>query len=227
MALGAEGVLLTWTEVPAELEPTYHAWYNDKHLGQRLAMPGFLRSRRYAAVEGGPRYLATYETRAVEDLVSAPYLALIGRPDEEDSRIMGAFTCLERLTCRITFDHRRGIGGALGLLRFFPGGAAMVPLRRWLADAAFPALLRRTGVLGAGLWENDLAIARGPARVPGLAFDRPSEAEWVVFVEGTDIAALRAALASCIDPAALARHIGDRPVRRALYGLMLSLTRDS
>lgn len=226
MALGAQGVLLTWTEIPAELETAYHAWYNDKHLGQRLAMPGFLRCRRYAAAEGGPRYLATYETRTVEDLISPPYLALIGRPDAEDSRIMGAFTRLERLTCRITFDRRRGIGGALGLLRFFPTAAAMVPLRRWLADEALPALERRVGVLGAGLWENDLAIARGPARVPGLAFDSPSESEWVIFVEGTDVDSLRDALRETLSDRAMAPRIGQRPLRSALYRLMLSLTRD-
>lgn len=226
MALGAQGVLLTWTEIPAELEAAYHAWYNDKHLGQRLAMPGFLRCRRYAAVEGGPRYLATYETRMVEDLISAPYLALIGRPDAEDSRIMGAFTTLERLTCRITFDQRRGIGGALGLLRFFPAPGAMVPLRRWLSDEALPALQHELGVLGAGLWENDLGIARGPARVPGLTFDAPNDSEWVVFVEGTDVEALRAALARHLSDRALAPRTGQKPVRSALYRLMVSLTRD-
>jgi len=222
MALGAQGVLLTWTEISAELEPTYHAWYNDKHLCQRLAMPGFLRCRRYAAARGRPRFLATYETRTVEDLVSAPYLALIGRPDAEDSRIMGAFITLERLTCRITVDRRTGVGGALGLLRFFPPPSAMVPLRRWLAEDALPALTDRTGLLGAGLWENDLGIANGPARVPGLALLAVTEAEWVIFAEGTDVESVAAAL----DAAALAPRIGGKPIRSAIYRLMLSLTRD-
>ncbi len=222
MALEAQGVLLTWTEISADLEAEYHAWYNDKHLGQRLAMPGFLRCRRYAAVEGGPRYLATYETRTIEDLVSAPYLALIARPDAQDSRIMGAFTTLERLTCRITFDRRSGVGGALGVLRFFPPPSAMVPLRRWLAEDALPALTDRTGLLGAGLWENDLGIANGPARVPGLKLPTVTEPEWVIFAEGTDTETVAAALADC----ALAPRIGGKPVRSALYRLMLSLTRD-
>lgn len=222
MSLGAQGVLLTWTEIPVELEAEYHAWYNDKHLGQRLAMPGFLRCRRYAAVSGGPRFLATYETRTIEDLVSGPYLALIGRPDAQDSRIMGAFTTLERLTCRITFDRRSGVGGALGVLRFFPPPSAMVALRRWLAEEALPALTDRTGVLGAGLWENDLGIANGPARVPGLKLPTVNEAEWVIFAEGTDAETVAAALTDC----ALAPRIGNKPVRSAIYRLMVSLTRD-
>jgi hypothetical protein len=41
-----------------------------------VGVPGFTRGRRFVAIEGGPRYLAIYETRNIAVLHSEPYLAL-------------------------------------------------------------------------------------------------------------------------------------------------------
>jgi len=49
-----------------------------------------------------------------------------------------------------------------------------------------------------------------------------NEAEWVIFAEGNDAETVAAALTDC----ALAPQIGNKPVRSAIYRLMVSLTRD-
>src|SRR5947208_12513380 len=42
-------------------EAEFNRWYNEEHLAERLAIPGFLNGARYEAVKGGPKHLAVYE----------------------------------------------------------------------------------------------------------------------------------------------------------------------
>lgn len=55
-----EGLLYVEVECLPELETEFHAWYNLEHVPERLRIPGFRNACRYAAVEGRPRWLATY-----------------------------------------------------------------------------------------------------------------------------------------------------------------------
>ena len=48
------GLLMVWAEVPAAKEPEFNRWYNEEHLAERMAVPGFLSAARYEAVKGGP-----------------------------------------------------------------------------------------------------------------------------------------------------------------------------
>ena len=64
------GLLMVWAEVPADQEAEFNRWYNQEHLAERLAIPGFLSGARYEAVKGGPKHLACYELDSVEVLDS-------------------------------------------------------------------------------------------------------------------------------------------------------------
>ena len=35
-------LLMVWADVPADREPEFNRWYNEEHLAERLAVPGFL-----------------------------------------------------------------------------------------------------------------------------------------------------------------------------------------
>ena len=48
------GLLMVWADVPADKEAEFNRWYNEEHLAERLAIPGFLDGARYEAVQGGP-----------------------------------------------------------------------------------------------------------------------------------------------------------------------------
>ncbi|HET7342908.1 MAG TPA: hypothetical protein VFL90_15695 [Methylomirabilota bacterium] len=67
------GLLMVWTEVPADKEAEFNRWYNEEHLAERLAIPGFLSGARYEAVKGGPKHLAVYELESPAVLESAAY----------------------------------------------------------------------------------------------------------------------------------------------------------
>jgi hypothetical protein len=199
MGLRGKGMLMTFTEVPPEHEEDFNEWYNREHLDERVGMPGFRRARRYVALRADPKYFATYETKTVADLAAPDYLKLLADQSPWSKRVMKRFSKFHRLTLKITVDLAHGVGGGVAVCRFFPRPEAMRPLRAWLKEAALPEAIRRPGMLGAFVGENDLDVANAPARAQGVDFPQASEQEWAVLFEAADartaLAAAREALA--------------------------------
>ena len=67
------GLLMVWADVPPDKEEEFNRWYNEEHLAERLAVPGFLSAARYEAVKGSPKHLACYELESPAVLESAAY----------------------------------------------------------------------------------------------------------------------------------------------------------
>jgi hypothetical protein len=76
------GLLMVWAEVPADKEKEFNRWYNEEHLAERLAIPGFLSAARYEAVKGGPKHLAVYELESSAVLDSDAYRRVQAQPTE-------------------------------------------------------------------------------------------------------------------------------------------------
>jgi len=75
------GLLLTMTEPPPQMEEEFNAWYDTEHLPERLAIPGFTSARRWVdpkAAAGSGKYLATYELEHPNALQTPDYYAHVG-----------------------------------------------------------------------------------------------------------------------------------------------------
>jgi hypothetical protein len=70
MSLLGEGALVVWNDVASGSEREFDRWHIKEHMPERLAVPGFLRGRRYTAGSDHPRYFTFYETASVETLGS-------------------------------------------------------------------------------------------------------------------------------------------------------------
>jgi hypothetical protein len=71
--LTGQGLLLVAIDVDSRHEDELNRWYDEEHIAERMAIPGFLRARRFKALEGRPRYLALYDLESPEVLDSAAY----------------------------------------------------------------------------------------------------------------------------------------------------------
>ena len=80
------GLLMVWADVPPDKEKEFNRWYNEEHLAERLAVPGFLAAARFEAVKGGPKHLAVYELENVAVLESAAYKQVQAQPTEWTKR---------------------------------------------------------------------------------------------------------------------------------------------
>ena len=78
--LKGTGLLMVWADVPADREAEFNRWYNEEHVAERLAVPGFLSAARYEADKGGPKHLAVYELDSVAVLDSPAYRRIQANP---------------------------------------------------------------------------------------------------------------------------------------------------
>jgi len=90
------GLLLTLTEPPPAMEEEFNAWYDEEHLPERLAIPGFRSARRWVS---GRTYLATYELDSLAVLSSSAYLARYENPTPWSWRCLGRCVTFKRWAC--------------------------------------------------------------------------------------------------------------------------------
>lgn len=71
-------LLVVHTDVDPEHEKAFNEWYNEDHVPALIGQPGFIRARRYVAVEGQPKYLAIYEFEREENRKTPEYQKVRG-----------------------------------------------------------------------------------------------------------------------------------------------------
>lgn len=120
-----QGILALWQDCVAGQEAELERWYQSEHLAERLGVPGFLRGRRYEAVEAPQQYFTYYETETPEVLVSPPYWERTDNPTPFTQRIMSdVFLKMSRTICRV--ERRTGaFRGAWAVTAKLSGPAAM------------------------------------------------------------------------------------------------------
>ncbi|HEU0075907.1 MAG TPA: hypothetical protein VFS30_18060 [Dehalococcoidia bacterium] len=91
MSDAATGLLAVWMDLPAEQEEDFNRWYNEEHLIDRMACPGFLRVRRFVSVNGGPKYVALYDL-ADGAMTSPEYTKARQNPTEWTKKVSAGLT---------------------------------------------------------------------------------------------------------------------------------------
>ena len=194
MPLQGKGMLIVFCEVKARDERDFNEWYNREHIDERVNLPGFHRGRRYVAVRGSPKYLATYECDTVEDLATPGYLALLANQTPWTQAVMAKFTKFTRLTVRVQADLAHGVGGAVaaGALR---ARSARAQGAGRMAERDGPAQGDRAARHG-GRHGRRRTISKSPMRpwhAKSMDHPKADEAEWVALLEGTDAGTVGAA----------------------------------
>ena len=74
----AATILVTTVDVAPGSEVAFNRWYNETHLPEILACPGFVSSTRYECVEGQPRFMAVYEIESPAAMTTPELKAVRG-----------------------------------------------------------------------------------------------------------------------------------------------------
>jgi hypothetical protein len=91
VATEGQGLLAVWTDIPATIEADFNGWYDDEHLAERLAVPGFLTARRYLSIDGVPKYFALYDIVDAQVLHSETYLKVLNNATPWTQRVRPHF----------------------------------------------------------------------------------------------------------------------------------------
>ena len=184
MSLLGEGALVIWNDVAPGSEGQFDRWHITEHLPELLAVPGFLRGRRYTADSDLPRYFTLYETASVETLGSPPYLARLNDPTPWSRELFPLWRNTTRTACRVTASLGQGIGGCMVTLELAPEPRRDEELRGWLTELVLPRLAEHPDAVGAHLCEADAAVSQIPSEEKRDRGDSDAMVRWVVLVEG-------------------------------------------
>src|ERR1022692_3776154 len=202
-ALRGSGALVLWLDVSPGLDRETDGWYIDEHMPERIDIGGYLRARRFAAIEGAPAYLTLFEAETPAALASEGYLRLVGRISAQSQRIRAGFSNVVRNTFTVRQSLGRGIGTVVASLRLVPRDPAQANVTEAL-DAQVPRLLRQHGVVGVHWLQAapEVRAQMDSVRVTGHA---DAHADYVLLIEATRVADLQALRRDMLSAAALER----------------------
>lgn len=112
------GILSVWHEYPADDTAFYERWYMTEHFPERLGVPGFLRGRRYRAIDADRTYFTFYELASPAVLFSEAYLARLNAPTAWTQAIMKRWSSMFRTVCHREARVGNAIGGFATVARF-------------------------------------------------------------------------------------------------------------
>jgi hypothetical protein len=105
---GAQGLITVRLDVAPEHDEEFNDWYNLEHLRQVVALPGFVRARRYRADDAPLKYLAWYETADETIEAAADFQRVVQRPTPWSQRMRRLYgDKRERMNFRLMCDVGR------------------------------------------------------------------------------------------------------------------------
>jgi hypothetical protein len=176
-------LLMVWADVPADKEAEFNRWYNDEHLAERLAVPGFLDGARYEAVKGGPKHLAVYELEGTAVLDSPAYKKVSANPTPWTQRsgpqavattfIRNVYTMIHPRALSTTAAGR-GMAPALQLGRMDVPPEVDAEFNEWYNTIYVPNYEKVPGVISGRRYR---AVTGTPAYLTFYEFDHPAVSE--------------------------------------------------
>jgi hypothetical protein len=219
MSLLGSAVVAIWNDIQPEARAEFYEWHSREHMPERVAIPGFLRGRRYIAEQGQPEWFTLYEVDRPETLAGPDYLARLNAPTEWTQRVVRSFTNVTRSLCRAVVSLGPGAGGYMATLRcdVAPGRAADL-------DAYLENLVRHA-ISGAGVHGAHLCRLEAEASSIETAERRSRAnatllAEVVVMIESSVRDPLAAVLHECTRERLTAAGAAEgAPLETGLYRL--------
>jgi len=156
MALLGTGVLAIWNGIAASAEDEFVDWHVREHIPERVGLPGFLRGRRYVAVDGFPKYFNFYETAGPGVLSSDAYQARLNAPTEWTRRVVTHFTDTSRTACEVAASFGRGEGALIDTIRLSASNDPTT-FKAAVAEKILRPVAGEPGIVGAYLLQGQKA----------------------------------------------------------------------
>lgn len=183
MALAGRGAVAIWHDIAPEGREAFYAWHGNEHMPERVAIPGFLRGRRYAAIGGAPEFFNLYETATTAVLSGPAYLGRLDHPTPWTIATVKHFRGVARSLCEVAHTRGEGDGGLVATYRYDVADAHASAHRASMREA-LDRLVDAPGVAGAHLLVADeaaSAVETEEKRARGTGTEVP---RWIVVAEG-------------------------------------------
>jgi len=184
MSLAGEGAVAIWHDIAPEGRAEFYAWHGEEHMPERVGIPGFLRGRRYVAIDAELEFFNLYEAQSVEVLKGQDYTARVNAPTPWTLSAVRHFRSVARAICRVSHTSGPAQGGLIATLRYDVPDNIASAHKAALLRGLVPDLLATRGVAGVHLLTADAqasGVATAEQKARGVANAVP---RWVLLVEG-------------------------------------------
>jgi hypothetical protein len=182
MPLLGKGVLAIWNGVATGYDAEFVEWHVKEHIPERVGVPGFLRGRRYFAVDGTPAYFNFYETESYEVLSSAPYLARLNDPTPWTRKVVSNFKDTSRTICDVAFSSGRGTAAWIETIQLQTARDA-AEFSRGMASGLLTEIAKQRGVSAVHLLRGVPEANKADTAEKAMRGVRDKEAQWILLVE--------------------------------------------
>jgi hypothetical protein len=224
MALLGSGVLAIWNGVEEGADQDFIEWHVLEHIPERVGIPGFLRGRRYIAVDGYPRYFNFYETENPDVLTSSPYRDRLNAPTDWTRQNIARFRDTCRTICSVAATQGLGEGAWIETLRF-TNVREPEAFRSSVVSSVVPSILVQPGIVGVHLLEGEAAASQGASTEKTLRGQPDEIADWVLLIEAVEEASLRRVREGTASDRLFREAASTVDIVRGFYRLQFALTK--
>jgi hypothetical protein len=168
------GAVAIWHDIEPEGLPEFYAWHGEEHMPERVAIPGFVRGRRFQAIEADRGFFNIYETDRFSAVTGPDYQARLDAPTPRTLSAVRHFRKVARSLCRVETQIGAGQGGVMATLRYDVERGREEAHVAEMASKVLPALAAEPGIAsvrllvadpGASGYVNAEQRARGAANL--------------------------------------------------------------
>ena len=186
MPLLGKGVAAIWHNVAPDIQCDYNHWHCSEHMLERVGIDGFLRGRRYDAVNGRPQFFHFYETTTPAVLTSQAYLRRLNNPTPWTQKIGPCIKNNNRTLSQVVHSVGCGVGAAILTIRMVASDNREIEFFRWVSQELFPCITKKPGIVAAHLLKGDKKASETETKEKAMR-EKPDEvADWIIFIEAID-----------------------------------------
>jgi hypothetical protein len=151
MSLLGQGAVAIWHDLAAAGRDQFYAWHGLEHMPERVAIPGFIRGRRYIALDAEREFFNLYETLSADTVAGADYRQRLDNPTPWTISTVTHFQRVARGLCSVRASEGPGQGGLIATWRYALADAA--------SDATAGIHVDRLGEVLAAMRQQHTGIA--------------------------------------------------------------------
>ncbi|ETF01565.1 hypothetical protein W822_12165 [Advenella kashmirensis W13003] len=221
MALAGEALIAIWNDITSEMREDFFEWHPREHMVERLGIAGFMRGRRYIAVEAEVEFLTLYEVSNAEVLDSDIYKTRLTNPTPWSTKTLPAFRNNVRGGCRIHYSQGYAMGGFIKTIRIKAREGERSSLIKNIVNDMLPGLIDSPRVTGVHFVENDTALTGGNSgNQRGRVIQLP---DLILLIEGSEKDGLCNACTQYLPEHALLSAGAEDDIISGLYQLEYSI----
>lgn len=182
--LCGQGVIAVWNGIAEEARADFYAWHTSEHMPERVGIPGFLRARRFRAIDQNtrPEFFTLYELQSFEVATGQDYLNRLNAPTPRTAKVTAAFRDTSRGLARVLVTAGPGPGGVLTTLRFTVSSAAGLTFSSALQSLVYE-IARLPMITGAHLAVSNVHASNLRTEENEARTDIQAPPDWFALIE--------------------------------------------